>query len=452
VADALLVLEDGTAFPGRSFGASSESFGEIVFNTGMSGYQEVVTDPSYAGQIVVMTSPHQGNYGTNGDDPESDRVQASGLVVREAARRASSWRAERGLGEELAAAGVVGIEDVDTRELTLHIRERGAMRAAISATDLDPRSLAERVRERPGMLGADLARTVSTSGPYEAADLVGPATPRSPGRGVVPESSGAAGHQTSVRLEEGDLARGDTHGADRIYRVAAYDWGIKRNILRLLARNGCETTVFPAQTPTSEVLGGGFDGVFLSNGPGDPAATRYAVEIARSLLGTIPVFGICLGHQIMALAAGGKTYKLKFGHRGTNQPVLNLDTGRVENTSHNHGFAVAPRAWDPVVAGGGVPALGMGGPRGPRLGAEGLPRAGRGEGAGARGRPESPPRVVTRFGLAALTHWNLNDGTLEGLRFEGIPAFTVQYHPEAAPGPHDSRYLFDRFIELMEHA
>jgi carbamoyl-phosphate synthase small subunit len=396
VADALLVLEDGTAFPGRSFGAPSETFGEIVFNTGMSGYQEVVTDPSYAGQIVVMTYPHQGNYGVNGDDPESARVQAAGMVVREASRRPSSWRAQRGLGEELEAAGVVGIEDLDTRELTLHIRQRGAMRAAISTTDLDPRSLVERVREQPQMLGADLARSVSTPDVYAAADVVGPAAPRPDGR---------------------------------VFRVAAYDWGIKRNILRLLARNGCEATVFPAGMPAEAVLGGAFDGVFLSNGPGDPAATRYAVDITRKLLGRIPVFGICLGHQIVALAAGGRTYKLKFGHRGTNQPVLNLDTGRVEVTSHNHGFAVAPRGWQPVVAGGGVPIL-------RDLGSS----------------TEVLPTVVTDFGVAALTHWNLNDGTLEGLRFEGIPAFTVQYHPEAAPGPHDSRYLFDRFIELMEEA
>jgi carbamoyl-phosphate synthase small subunit len=331
VADALLVLEDGTAFPGRSFGASGETFGEIVFNTAMSGYQEVLTDPSYAGQIVVMTYPHQGNYGTNGDDPESAGVHAAGLVVREAARRASSWRAERGLGEELEGAGVLGIDDVDTRAVTLHIRERGAMRAATSTEDLEPRSLAERVREHPGMLGADLARTVSTRAPYDAGNVVGPAVPRSDGR---------------------------------VRRVAAYDWGIKRNILRLLARNGCQATVFPAETPAEEILSGGFDGVFLSNGPGDPAATRYAVEITRALLGRIPVFGICLGHQIVALAAGGRTYKLKFGHRGANQPVLNLGTGRVEVTSHNHGFAVDPRGWHPVVSGGGLPGLAWGGARG----------------------------------------------------------------------------------------
>jgi carbamoyl-phosphate synthase small subunit len=413
-AGALLVLEDGTAFPGRSFGASGETFGEIVFNTAMSGYQEVVTDPSYAGQIVVMTYPHQGNYGTNGDDPESGRVQAAGLVVREAARRASSWRSERGLGEELEAAGVVGIEDIDTRALTLHIRERGAMRAAISTNDLDAGSLLARVREHPEMLGADLARTVTTPEPYEATDVVGPVTPLD---------------------------------GDRVLRVAAYDWGIKRNILRLLVRNGCATTVFPAETPAKEVLGGGFDGVFLSNGPGDPAATRYAVQISRGLLGRIPVFGICLGHQIVSLAAGGRTYKLKFGHRGANQPVLNRDTGKVEVTSHNHGFAVTPRGWAPVVGGAGLTGWPGSGSSLARATALALARSPR---PADRQVTESLPRVVTDFGVAALTHWNLNDGTLEGLRFEEIPAFTVQYHPEAAPGPHDSRYLFGRFIALME--
>jgi carbamoyl-phosphate synthase small subunit len=358
LADALLVLEDGSVFPGRSFGALGESFGEIVFNTAMSGYQEVVTDPSYAGQIVVMTSPHQGNYGTNDDDPESGRVHAAGLVVREAARRASNWRAERGLGEELETAGVLGIDEVDTRALTLHIRERGAMRAAISTEDLEVRSLAERVRAHPEMLGADLARTVTAGAPYDARDVVGPAHPRTDGR---------------------------------TFRVAAYDWGLKRNILRLLARNGCQVTVYPAETPAEEVLAGGFDGVFLSNGPGDPAATRYAVEITRALLGRIPVFGICLGHQIVSLAAGGRTYKLKFGHRGANQPVVNLDTGRVEVTSHNHGFAVDPRGWHPVVSGAGLPGVPLSRARAVRLGAEGLPRPGRGEGAGGRGSPELRP-------------------------------------------------------------
>jgi carbamoyl-phosphate synthase small subunit len=382
--DALLVLEDGTAFRGQSFGAQGEAFGEAVFNTAMCGYQEVLTDPSYTGQIVTMTSPHQGNYGVNRDDPESDRVRVAGFVVREASRRPSSWRSDGSLADELAGAGVVGLEGIDTRKLTLRIRSAGAMRAGLSTVDTDPASLAERVRRQPGMEGADLAAGAATAEPYDAADLVGP----------------------SLAVD------------GRMFRVAAYDFGIKRNILRLLAAGGCEVTVFPARTPASEVLGGNFDGVFVSNGPGDPAATTYGVEAIRGLLGEVPVFGICLGNQLLALALGGRTYKMKFGHRGVNQPVKDLDTGRIEISSHNHGFAVDPRGWDEAAA--------VDAPR------------------------QQPPMVQTPFGRAALTHWNLNDGTLEGLRCLDIPAFSVQYHPEASPGPHDSRHLFARFRDLME--
>ena len=384
--EAILVLEDGTAFRGQSFGGSGEAFGEIVFNTGMTGYQEVLTDPSYARQIVVMTYPHVGNYGVNGSDPESAAIRVAGFVVREASRRPSSWRAERSLHEDLARSDVVGIEGIDTRAVTLHIREAGVMRAAISTEDLDPGSLARRVREEPEMLGADLARTVSTAGPYDATEVAGAPIPRD----------------------------------GRTYRVAALDWGIKRNSLRLLARSGCRATVYPATTGADDLLSQGFDGVFLSNGPGDPAATGYAVETTRTLLGKVPVFGICLGHQIVGRAIGGSTYKLKFGHRGSNQPVLDVETGRVEVTSHNHGFAVDPRSFAPPAT---VPDPG-------------------GE----------PPVVDTEFGRAALTHWNLNDGTLEGLRLLDVPGFCVQYHPEAAPGPHDAAYLFDRFAALMADA
>jgi carbamoyl-phosphate synthase small subunit len=385
VTEALLALEDGTAFNGQSFGAEGEAFGEIVFNTGMSGYQEILTDPSYARQIVVMTSPHVGNYGVNDEDPESAAVRVAGYVVREASRRPSSWRAERSLGDELRGAGIPGIEGIDTRALTLHIREAGAMRAAISTVDLDPASLADRARAEPLMLGADLARTVSADRPYDATEIVGPPTSRQ----------------------------------GRMFRVAALDWGLKRNSLRLLARSGCHTMVYPALTPPEEILEGGYDGVFLSNGPGDPSATRYAVETTRGLLGKVPVFGICLGHQMLGRAVGASTYKLKFGHRGANQPVKDLDSGRVEVTSHNHGFAV-----DPSSFGGGE-----------RL----------------DGVPASEPAVLeSDLGRVALTHWNLNDGTLEGMRLLDVPAFSVQYHPEAAPGPHDSAYLFDRFIDLME--
>jgi carbamoyl-phosphate synthase small subunit len=380
-APAILVLEDGTAFEGLSFGAGGEAFGEAVFNTAMAGYQEVLTDPSYSGQIVTMTAPHQGNYGVNPEDVESDRIRVAGFVVREATDRPSSWRATASLPSYLADAGVVGIEQIDTRALTLRIRERGAMRAGVSTVDLDPGSLLERVRAQPNMDGADLAAAASTERPYEARALVGPTRPVD----------------------------------GRTFRMAALDFGMKRNILRRLAENGCETSIFPARTPGEDILAGGFDGVFLSNGPGDPAATAYGIRAARVLLGAIPVFGICLGHQLLALALGGRTYKLKFGHRGVNQPVKDLDTGRVEISSHNHGFAVDPGGW-----------------------------------ASEEGRADGPPIVETDRGRAALTHWNLNDGTLEGLRCLDVPAFSVQYHPEASPGPRDSHYLFDRFIALIE--
>jgi len=384
--DALLVLEDGTAFHGRTFGALGETFGEVVFNTGMVGYQEVLTDPSYARQVVVMTAPQQGNYGTNDEDPESSQVQVAGFVVREASRRASNWRAQRTLHEELAASGVVGIEDVDTRRLTLRIREAGAMRCGVSTQDLDVGSLTARVRDRSGMEGADLAKDVSVDTAFEARELVGAAVPH-----------------------EGAL-----------YRVAALDLGMKRTILRSLAAEGIEATVFPAGTPPDEIAGGGFQGVFMSNGPGDPGATRYGIETCRALVGTVPVFGICLGHQLLGHALGGDTYKMKFGHRGANQPVKDLRSNRVEITSHNHGFAVDARSWDPALSP---------------------------ETAASADEPtivESPSA-----GRVALSHWNLNDATLEGLRCLDVPAFSVQYHPEGAPGPHDSRYLFEEFRTLM---
>ena len=372
------MLEDGSAFRGTGFGAPGETFGEAVFNTGMAGYQEILTDPSYARQIVTMTYPHQGNYGLNEDDPESIRIQVAGFAVREASRRASSWRAEMTLRDALGAHGVVGIEGIDTRRLTLRLRTAGAMRAAISTDDLDDASLLDRVRASDGMEGADLARTVSATEPYEAASLVGPAAT--------------------------DLGR--------VFRVAAYDFGLKRNILRLLAAGGIEATVLPADTPPADVAAGDYEGVFLSNGPGDPAATLYGIAAARELLGTLPLFGICLGHQLLGLALDGRSYKMRFGHRGVNQPVEHRRSGTVEITSHNHGFAIDAGGW----------------------------------------QAEDDGVVATSRGRVELSHRNLNDGTLEGLRCLDAPAFSVQYHPEAAPGPHDSRYLFDAFRASMAGA
>ena len=369
MSDAILVLEDGAVFRGASFGARGETFGEVVFNTALSGYQEVLTDPSYHGQIVTMTYPHVGNYGVNPEDIESSRVRVAGYAVREAVAAYSNYRATATLHDYLAGAGIVGIEGIDTRRLTRHIRSMGAMRGGISTEDLEPESLKARVLASPDMNGLNLVDPVTTPEPYRASDVVG----------VEPEG-------------------------EKRYRVAAYDYGIKFNILRLLAAQGCDVTVFPSSTPASDILNGGFDGVFLSNGPGDPAAVNVAISNIKELLGKTPVFGICLGHQLLALALGARTYKLKFGHRGINQPVKRLDDGRVEVTSHNHGFAVDPVSLDDATA----------------------------------------------FGRVEMSHVNLNDDTCEGLRCIDIPAFSVQYHPEASPGPHDARYLFDRFTGSME--
>jgi carbamoyl-phosphate synthase small subunit len=361
VAPALLVLEDGRAFRGEAYGAAGETFGEAVFNTGMTGYQETLTDPSYHRQVVVMTAPHIGNTGVNDVDDESDRIWVAGYVVRDPARVASSWRAQRGLDAELKRQGVVGIGGVDTRAVTRHLRDKGAMRCAVSSTGESVDEVLAKVLASPSMEGADLAREVSTKQPY-----------------VVP----AVG--------------------ERRFRVAALDLGMKRSIPAYLAANGCEVHVLPATASAAEILGTGADGVFLSNGPGDPAATGYAVDALRGVLGQRPVFGICLGHQMLGLALGLGTYKLTFGHRGVNQPVQDLETRRVAITSHNHGFAV---------------------------------RA-----------PESPD---TPFGRVAVSHVGLNDGVVEGLRCLDVPAFSVQYHPEAAPGPHDATDLFGSFAALM---
>ncbi|NOK61888.1 MAG: carbamoyl-phosphate synthase small subunit [Chloroflexi bacterium AL-W] len=372
---ALLALEDGTTWPGYAFGAIGERTGEVVFNTAMTGYQEVLTDPSYYGQIVVMTAPHIGNTGVNTDDPESRKLWLSGFVVRAASPRVSNWRAQTSLDDYLREHGVVGITGVDTRALVLHIREAGAMRAVISSHEVDPNRLVEMARQAPSMEGLDLVHDVTCAEPYHWTDAVEPQW-----------------------ILDRNVVSSDT---DRhAFHVVAYDYGIKHNILRLLASHGCRVTVVPATASASAVLELDPDGIFLSNGPGDPAAVTYGVEAVRDLLGKKPIFGICLGHQILGLALGGTTYKLRFGHHGANQPVRNADTTHVEISSHNHGFAVD---------------------------ADSLPKS------------------------VEITHLNLNDGCVEGLRVKDLRAFSVQYHPEAAPGPHDAAYLFEQFIELMKH-
>jgi carbamoyl-phosphate synthase small subunit len=360
---ALLVLEDGRTFRGTAYGAVGETFGEAVFSTGMTGYQETLTDPSYHRQVVVQTAPHIGNTGVNDTDPESRRVWVAGYVVRDPARVPSSWRSQRTLDDELREYGVVGISGVDTRALTRHLRESGAMRVGVSSTERDPEALRERVLASPGMAGADLAGEVTTAQPY-----------------VVP-------------------AQGE-----RRFTVAAVDLGIKASTPHYLAQRGCEVHVLPATASSADVLATGADGVFVSNGPGDPATAQQPVTLLRELLGTTPVFGICFGNQVLGRALGFGTYKLKFGHRGVNQPVQDRATGRVQVTSHNHGFAVDA---------------------------------------------SRDAATDTEFGRVEVSHVDLNDGVVEGLRCLDVPAFSVQYHPEAAPGPHDATGLFDSFADLM---
>ena len=367
---ALLVLEDGEVFRGRSFGASGTVFGEAVFNTGMTGYQEVLTDPSYHRQIVTMTTAHVGNYGMNAADAESDRIQVAGFVVKEAARRASSWRSEQSLGEALIAANVVAIDGIDTRRLTRHLRTKGAMRAALSTEILDADALIAQVVNSPNMQGSELASAVTTAKPY----VLTPA--------------------------------GETR-----FRVVALDFGMKRSIGTGLTAIGAEVHVLPASANADDVRALEPDGVFLSNGPGDPATVTRGIATTKELLGQVPVFGICLGSQLLAHALGAATYKLTFGHRGVNQPVQRQSDGLIEITSHNHGFAVS---------------------------AESL------------GEQVDHRLFNTKdFGRVAVSHVNLNDDVVEGLEATDIPAFSVQYHPEAAPGPSDARYLFDQFATLI---
>jgi carbamoyl-phosphate synthase small subunit len=389
--EAILALEDGRIFRGRAWGATGQRTGEIVFNTALTGYQEILTDPSYAGQIVTMTYPLIGNYGVNAEDVESRRPFAQGMVVREYSEIVSNWRAGLSLDEYLKRHGIVALSEIDTRALVRHVREKGAMRACLSSIELDPERLIETARNAPEMLGRNLVDEVTCGDRYEWSSEI---------------------EQQATRdlrhLKSGESASLDAVSAVRhlkavdanTFHVVAYDFGIKYYILRYLSTLGCRVTVVPARTSADDVLALAPDGIFLSNGPGDPAALSGIVSEVKRLVGAAPIFGICLGHQLLGLAFGGRSYKLKFGHRGGNQPVKNMRTGRVEITSHNHGFAIDPES------------------------------------------------------LASseidLTHFNLNDGTLEGLRHRSLPVFSVQYHPEAGPGPHDAAYLFEEFLARMQ--
>ena len=377
--DAVLALEDGLTFKGKSVGFNGEKSGEIVFNTSLTGYQEILTDPSYASQIVVLTYPHIGNYGVNPQDDEADKIFAEGLVVRDMTDFPSNWRQHNSLPEYLKKNGIVAISDIDTRFLVRHIRKQGAMRAVIGTGDLDEKSLITKAQKSPKMVGQDLAARVTCKNPYQwekpSINLFSD---------FVERKKEKDGKENKERIET--------------IKIVAIDFGIKRNILRLLVDHGFEVIVVPANTSSSEILDLKPDGIFLSNGPGDPEPVTYAVATVKELMEKKPILGICLGHQIMGLAVGARTYKLKFGHHGGNHPVIRLDTGQVEITAQNHGFAVDSK---------------------------------------------SLPEEIQ------VTHVNLNDQTLEGFRHRSLPFFCVQYHPEAAPGPHDSRYIFDEFRRLI---
>jgi carbamoyl-phosphate synthase small subunit len=374
---ATLVLEDGTVFYGQAFAGEGETLGEVVFNTAMTGYQEVLTDPSYKGQIVTMTYPLIGNYGINDEDMDSLAIQVEGFIVREYLPYPSNWRSERTLKAFLEEANIIGVEGIDTRALTKHIRTAGAMKGIISTGDKAPEALLKKVQAYPGLVGRDLVGKVTTSSPYlwDGKQKPLPWKPGMTGADVWPDSS-------------------------HPYKVVAFDYGIKYNILRNMISRGCHIIVLPAQAQPADILALEPDGLFLSNGPGDPAAVTYAIDAVRSLLPELPIFGICLGHQLLGLAMGGTTFKLKFGHRGGNQPVKDLLTGKVEITSQNHGFCVDIKS--------------------------------------------------LKDKDVELTHINLNDQTLEGMRHRTLPIYSVQYHPEASPGPHDASYLFDDFLTLMQ--
>ena len=371
MANAILALSDGTIFEGESFSAEGEAVGEVVFNTSMIGYQEILTDPSYKGQIVTMTYPLIGNYGINEEDVESVKPQAAGFIIKEGSKIHSNWRAQKSLDEYLKDYNIVGIQEIDTRALTKHIRDKGAQQGIISTIDFNPESLVKKAKESPTMIGRDLVKEVTCHEKYHWTE-----------GGWDPEIS-------NFKFQISNEKR---------FKVVAYDCGIKQNILRQLVDAGCDVTVVPAFTSPDKVLSINPDGIFLSNGPGDPDAVPYMAENIRRLIGKKPIFGICLGHQILCLSFGAKTYKLKFGHRGGNHPVMDLTTRKVEITAQNHGFTVD---------------------------ADSLPSE------------------------LELTHINLNDKTVEGVKHKSLPIFSVQYHPEASPGPHDSSYLFNRFVEHM---